>query len=473
MLIGKKLNLKMQKVGSFAFCISLVCSVFEIINASHFYDNFEVINEMDIPATQPLLLTPISPPAQEQEDDPGAVLDWPNCCPDVVISLLKKLEPAKLGQNKKPFWVTYGKWADLKDGQKNNAVSFFRCLDLHTQDVILTSARGMTDKATKESKKRTEAIHKNDCARMLELKIAPVAQMAWTKTERPYASRAILDARNSSAKGLDGLSMSESCDGWSELAMIYNDYKNFSPQHRLLLYRNVNGVSTPATPYQAVSSEFTSLANRCFELNPTDMDRQDIIRTPAWLKEQWTKLRTHISYVFADFNRSGQNLNKDEADIEWMSATEQTRWIYHCNNGSHRTFPSVFVYAYGVLAQEDFNNLGRVLPDSIGIDNSLETVVDAVVGKRKDSSFVDLSDEAAPKKRKSKDGPDSKETSEGLTTIASVMRESNAQENDLKILEIALNCGDVTNKALANETLSSLLARIHSSATKTAKTSSL
>lgn len=81
----------------------------------------------------------------------------------------------------------------------------------------------------------------------------------------------------------------------------------------------------------------------------------------------------------------------------------------------------------------------RCLYTPIGADNSLETIGDAVVGKRKDFSFVDVSDEEARNKRKSKDGLDSKETSEGLTTIASVMRESNTQENDLKILEIYWN----------------------------------
>lgn len=108
----------------------------------------------------------------------------------------------------------------------------------------------MTDKATKESKKSTEAIH--DCARILELKIVSVAQMAWTKTET-----------------------------WVQEKLVLKDLTVYQCR-RLLLYRNVNGVSTLATPYQSVLSEFTSLANRCFELNPTDMNRQDIIKTPAW-----------------------------------------------------------------------------------------------------------------------------------------------------------------------------------------------
>jgi hypothetical protein len=53
-----------------------------------------------------------------------------------------------------------------------------------------------------------------------------------------------------------------------------------------------------------------------------------------------------------------------------MSPEEQQRWIYHAGNKSRR-YPSVVSYAYYLLEQSDFNQLGKMMKDGIGPDDSL------------------------------------------------------------------------------------------------------
>ena len=53
-----------------------------------------------------------------------------------------------------------------------------------------------------------------------------------------------------------------------------------------------------------------------------------------------------------------------------MSAGEQQRWIYHAANKSRR-FPGVVSYAYFLLEKSDFNQLGKMMIDEIGRDDSL------------------------------------------------------------------------------------------------------
>lgn len=420
---------------------------------------------MEIPPTQPLIFTPPGDRLALATEVTDEVVDWPKCAPDHVINFMKKLDKVKYGENKKAFYSSYGKWSTMNDLQKNNTLAWFRNLTSETKASIIASAKLMTESSNGELKKRTEAVHKNDLVRLIELKVSPLAQLAWQKTETPYPNRLVLDSRNSTSKGLDGVPMWESADGWNELAVIFNDYKNFTPQHRFLLHRMVNGISTPVAPYLPISSEYTSLVDRCYDLNPTDLDRTDIIRTSAWLKEQWSKLRTYISYVLSDFNRSGQNLNKDEADLQWMCAEEQKRWVYHCNNGNNRQFPSVYVYAYGVFTEHDLNCLGRMLPDDVGIDNSIidtdAAATPATQQKKRPYStsgmVIDMSNDKSDEHQPKKNKKTNKDDGGGMASLTSFMRESNANENEWRVIEIALDKGDEENKAAANETIAIML----------------
>lgn len=52
------------------------------------------------------------------------VEQWPNCNPDVVVRLMKKLDTSRnpncLGSNKKAFYSSYPLWALMNGDQKTN-----------------------------------------------------------------------------------------------------------------------------------------------------------------------------------------------------------------------------------------------------------------------------------------------------------------------------------------------------------------
>jgi hypothetical protein len=121
---------------------------------------------------------------------------------------------------------------------------------------------------------------------------------------------------------------------------------------------------------QASTDEYTCLSSVCSDLNPSNRDRQSIIRDGAWLKEHWTKIRGYVSLVLADFNRSGQQSGKDMSDITFNSPEEQARWVYHSTSHS-RKFPSVDCYSFYLFELNDMHFLGKEMERGTGGDNSV------------------------------------------------------------------------------------------------------
>jgi hypothetical protein len=135
-----------------------------------------------------------------------------------------------------------------------------------------------------------------------------------------------LDNRNSTEiRTADGTgALSDAMNPWGCLSSRYCDYNSFTPQNGLIQYTHGrDGLSRPTNPIQASSDEYTCLSSVYSDLNPSNKDRQSIIRDGAWLKEHWTKIRGYVSLVLAAFNRSGQQSGKDISDITFNSPEEQ------------------------------------------------------------------------------------------------------------------------------------------------------
>lgn len=388
------------------------------------------------------------PPA---EMGPVCPAEWQGCSPNVVLDLLRKLSPPKLGANKNEFYSSYpATWQKLNGVQANKALQWFLRLTVQVQEELLASARNTTEDNTAVEKERAEATHKNDLVRLLELYAWVDAQILWDRTREPM-DRATLDARNSdSAMNATGTAtMADDADPYSALAVHFNDYTGFAMQNRVLKHHFVNGHSVPVTPAVAVDPEQTTLAHKCFDLNPTDMTRASILRDGAWLKSRWLSLRTDLSNLFADFNRSGYHTAFDEAEVKWMCPEMFQSWISFCSS-KNRHFPQVLVYAYAVLDKVSLESLGKQMEEGMGRDCSLggkNAARSAVYDGGKKRKKIQ---ERAKEMRKQRRGGNS-------SSLAQVIERATVKEHDISILEILTKAGDKRTAKMAVARLTAML----------------
>jgi len=251
-------------------------------------------------------------------------------------------------------------------------------------------------------------------------------------------SRRELDARKSEAPSLTGKStLAETTDAWKSLATIFMDYENFTPQNRLIQYsEGPDGLPAPIHPYCASDPDMTALASRCYDLNPTNPERASIFRDEVWIKEWLLQVRSFVSAVLRDFNRSGENRDLSEAEVDWMSAETQSRWVYHAHNKSRR-YPSVVTYAYGVLDQSQLNTFGRSAGeggrDSSVYGNNTGSVEKANAARKKRNAEA----RAEKKAKVTKTGKSIEDPLQGLTAA---LKEHGEREMQLEMLKFyALN----------------------------------
>ena len=393
-----------------------------------------------------------------QNNVESGVEDWPNCQPDEVIKIMKTLKDSNLGANKKSFYSSYPSWSSMNTEQRNKTALWFRNLTVPIREAIVKKAQKESLEINKVEKERRESVHKDDLCRLLELKNFPDAQMRWTSAMEPM-DRRTLDARNSNvASDSSGRGfLSDDADPYGGLAEIFNNYDTFTPQNRLIKYIN----NQPVVPYQPASEEVTALAAKCYDLNPTNLNRRNILRNGAWIKEQWINLKTWLTLVLSDFNRSGQHSGRSEADVEWLSDNECRRWVYHSSNNKTAKFPSVLTYAYGTLSKEDFETIGKKMEPGTGrdcgIEDNAKDAGDAREKKRKE------------RKQRAKDSKRRKDTDK---SIADVIDETSKRETAIDVLKFRAQQGDqdaikqlreiAQNYLSSNNTSSSSRGPIHS-----------
>ena len=234
--------------------------------------------------------------------------DWPNCNPDSMIALLKATKPEDYGGNKKPFYISYPVYSAMSIDQKTKTLKYFSKFTAEKKAAIIIVCQHVSRNVAAVAKSRSEAVHKDDLARLLELRKDPNCQMPWTNAEKSL-KRDELDSRNSiDIPTISGTgSAADAFDPYNVLAERFMDYDSFRPQNGLIQYHYENGESVPLFPYRAISPDYTSLAAHCNDLDPCNKGRSKIMRDGAWIKDQWLKLRSYMSLVLSDFNRSGKN----------------------------------------------------------------------------------------------------------------------------------------------------------------------
>lgn len=144
----------------------------------------------------------------------------------------------------------------------------------------------------------------------------------------------------------EGLDNREMDDPFHALADMFNDYEHVVFQNATIKY--VDGL--PTTPFQAVSSLGT-LANSCWELNPSDMSRPD--RDGAWIRKNWKVIRATLTKIREDFKKSGQQDAENIYD-EWFKFSGD--------------YGDVYTYAIAVLDWSIMDQLGKALPDAVQRD---------------------------------------------------------------------------------------------------------
>lgn len=356
---------------------------------------------------------------------------------DEVIKLLEKLDQPNLGKNNKKFYSSYSKckWAEMTPVQKNRTKEFLDNLNAPIKLATLHRAKAEHHKNLNAESTRNTTTHKDDMARLLELRKHPAAQMLWAAAMSPM-DRLTLDARHStSTPNWTGTgNMAEAADPYGALAVFFNDYDGFTPQNRLIQYELKDGKSVPVAPARAVDPECTNLAQYCKEINPTNLERRHIRRDGAWIKEKWLDLKRNLTLCFADFNRSGRHSNEDEAEVEWLSEEECARWIRHSTNKG-RSFPGALAYSYCLMDRTDFESMGKQLEPGVGRDCS--------VGG--DGAARSSSSDHGRKRKMRLESSKSKKSRSGVregSNLAAVLRQVAAQENQLTALQYLAGQGD-------------------------------
>lgn len=237
-----------------------------------------------------------------------SISDWPNCNPDSTITLMKATKPEDYGGNTKPFYSSYPLYSAMTIDQKSKTLKYFAKFTAEKKAAIIIVCQHVSLKAATAIKSRSESVHKDDLARLLQLRKDPNCQMPWTNAEKSL-KRDELDSRNSTdIPTISGTgSAADAFDPYNVLAERFMDYNSFRPQNGLIQYHFENGESVPLFPYRAISPDYTSLAAHCNDLDPCNKARSKIMRDGAWIKDQWLKLRSYMSLVLSDFNRSGKN----------------------------------------------------------------------------------------------------------------------------------------------------------------------
>lgn len=110
------------------------------LHASHYYNLITVFLQME----------------SNQDASRDDVPDWPSCSANIMISLMKALDPLKesgcLGANKKVYYSSYPIFSLMTTDQKNKTLVFFNKLDVAKKSLLLTLCKHESAKAVVEER---------------------------------------------------------------------------------------------------------------------------------------------------------------------------------------------------------------------------------------------------------------------------------------------------------------------------------
>jgi hypothetical protein len=295
----------------------------------------------------------------------------------------------------------------------------------------LEQAEALASEAPRQNVQTT----KDDIVRLLHLFKEPTAQWHWTNLYG-ILNRAELDARKA------GSVYSEAANPLNNLAEIFNNYDEFTPQNEMVEYESpgMNMRPIKKNPYKPSTSEWAYLSAFTNDLEPTNLSRRTIVRGPDWIKSTWTDCRKYLHQMFINYNRSGQH---DDDKDEWGSEKELRRWCraarWNPHNGSSGCiirYQTAMIYSVAVLDLSDFEAVGRKMPTGTGVDATIDN--NAVVPNHK-------------RKRRST----SKKSKEPIS-IARIMEVGDAREAKISTLKVLLQYG--TTDAIKAKAQKELLA---------------
>jgi len=396
----------------------------------------------------------VGPGGYAPVDEWGADVDPTN----VVIAMtnLSALNHVLTGTNTKPLPESYKKlkWPNATALQKNKSMEFYKNCTEAGRTAILTQARSVTATAAESVTTKSERTHKDDIARLLCLRKDPQSQMNWSKTlsilNRPQLDRRKSDTPSVASAG--STTMGEEESPWGLLAARFNDFVDFRPQNITIKYAydEILGRPVPVVPFRSANKETETIFSKCKELNPCNDARKDNIRDGAWVKRNWTEYRGVMNAIFSDFSRSGNQSSKDEAEVEWMSPTEQARWVYHAG-AKHRLNDTVTTYAYCIFEKADFEeNLGKEMRAGSGVDSSLG-------GSDKKKKKDDREKVKRTRKARRHGGSTKGDTTDD-SALAKVLENAMSGEARRAELQLLLQYGSAEDKANALQQIRSLVA---------------
>jgi hypothetical protein len=250
--------------------------------------------------------------------------------PQYLLNELKDLPAEDCPQGKKWFQGrTYSIHSNLGPDKLNKFKSFVMLLTPEVRIRCMCNAKEKFEQAKRLITSRQEGTNKNDRCRLMHIVHTPEGKVMLSNAFMPK-----------SRQQLDDPSFKEP---WQAIANLFNDYENY----KFINLSIKHDVSTgkPFAPYVAQSG-YDSIASRAFDLNPQSSERP--VRDAEWCKRIYKELRTELSKIFSKYTRSG---NQDAED-------EEAEWCKFVDNHD-----SVYAYAWTIFDMEDFDRMGKVLPE--------------------------------------------------------------------------------------------------------------
>ena len=263
---------------------------------------------------------------------------------------------------------------------------------------------------------------KHDFARLLHVYADPRFANTWTEVYSPVQERELLDADHL-ANDISG--------GWTRLIEAFNDYEGNNYQNLTIKYINVNGVPVRVNPWQSRNDNLSDMATRCWELEPTDLDRPQ--RDVSWIRDKMSEIRKEVTKINSKYHQSGQ-MEAENCNVEWLK---------FCSN----SFDWV-AYAFCVLVDGSMDQLGKEKPRDAQKDTG-------ALGDRSSRTPAD-SDSGRKRRRNRKDSLTSSEGSGGAekgkasNNINDVISSGMAANTTLQALQylVANDCQAVKDQAL-------------------------
>lgn len=260
--------------------------------------------------------------------------EWPTCDPDLVLSVLRNLEPEHCAQGK-TFFKTVFRWGDINSQKRNKCKAFWDAQSIPVRTGMIIEVNELERNVRETENRRSVNTTRQDRCRLMHLFVDSEMQTLWTKALSPLER-----------EELDSVDLRKSA--YEDLAHAFNDRKERKYQNACIAYVDGKAVN----PYESVAG-MECIAQTCHDLDPNDPSRPD--RDATWIEKVSKDIRGTMSKAYQNYRRSG-NQDAENKFLEWCKYVTNVSDVYK--------------YCFILMPDTALDQLGRALPEEMQRDTA-------------------------------------------------------------------------------------------------------